>query len=296
MDCSNTRENAWLCHQRPVCFKFSGSQPNHGLTLNSAGPALDLNPGKQKWINTLAPAAILKNLPLSQKCAFLYNFVMAMFNPQKTDYIIKVIGLIQLKDVPAGKHQLFPTETRKFFEDLRGVKGVRVLMDGRYNPKHPTLEELLTYPVGSLGYCFATHMKNHNLAQDFYVVESAPTDFLWFDQRMKKIHDILHVVYNFGIEVEGELGLQAVMVAQTASAVPGFIVSGGLLNLTFSAPTKLPRALAEVSRGFNLGMESDAFLGFRFEDYWEQPLAVVRQAMGINSCRSENTDGAVKSA
>lgn len=218
----------------------------------------------------------------------MYNFVMAIANPEKTDYIINVIGLIQLKDAPPGKKPLLPTETSKFFRDFRTIKGVRELMDSRYNPMHPTLDELLKLPVGSLGHSFATHMKKNNFTQDFYVVESASTDFLWFDQRMKKIHDILHVVYDFGVEIEGELGLQAVMLSQTASAVPGLIVSGGLLNLTFSSPAKLPLGVAEVSRGFHLGMQSDPFIGFRFEDFWDQPLAVVREALGMEPWESDS--------
>lgn len=257
---------------------------------------MDLKPGKHKWIETLAPAEILKHLPLRQKCAFLYNFIMAIANPEKTDYIINVIGLIQLKDALPGKKPLLPTETSKFFDDFRTIKGVRELMDTRYNPKHPSLDELLKYPVGSLGHSFANHMKKNNFKQDFYVVESASTDFLWFDQRMKKIHDILHVVYDFGVEIQGELGLQAVMLSQTANAVPGLLVSGGLLNLTFRSPGKLPLGVAEVSRGFHLGMESDPFIGFRFEDFWDQPLAVVRGALGMHPWESENLIAEPKTA
>ena len=103
------------------------------------------------------------------------------------------------------------------------------------------LASLLLLPENSLGRIFAQHMIKNNLNPDFYPTLKIKKDEDYIIQRMRSIHDVLHVLTGFDTSQEGELGIQAFIMAQTASPF-SMIVIGAVIFFTPFGKKGIPSA------------------------------------------------------
>ena len=103
---------------------------------------------------------------------------------------------------------------------------------------------------------------------------------LFFVSRIRKTHDVWHVVTGFGTDLRGELGLQGFYWGQ--GLAPTWSVARGLLPPVFRRD--LPRArefFASMKAGYDAGRAAAPLLGVAWETCWADDLGALRRRYGI---------------
>jgi len=144
------------------------------------------------------------------------------------------------------------------------------------------LDDLDQLPAGTLGKTYAQHMMSNKLNPDFYEVIDITDDVTYFTMCMRETHDIWHVVSGFGIDVPGELGLQAFTLAQTYSPVSTVLVGGAMFLAPFKNLNSVSEIYNQVTKGWTLGSNAKTIFGTDWEKLWDKPLDQIRRDFNVN--------------
>jgi ubiquinone biosynthesis protein Coq4 len=164
---------------------------------------------------------------------------------------------------------------------LLAQPGLAALTAERWQPPRHSLEQLAAMPEGSLGRVYAQQLTALGLSPES-LTDATPieSDGDYLRHRLRQTHDIIHVLTGFGVDRDGELGVQAFNLAQNRSPLAVLLIFGGLLkSLQEDAP--LDSLLRALSSGFEMGLEAKFVMGSRFEDGWERPLTEWRRELGL---------------
>jgi len=100
-------------------------------------------------------------------------------------------------------------------ERMKAEPATRKCIEDRYMGPELDLDELVKHPRGSLGYAYAKVMKRLGYAAHFYPDRPSideETDYV--TMRVRKTHDLHHIVTGFSMIGPGELGVIAVTALQ----------------------------------------------------------------------------------
>ena len=100
-------------------------------------------------------------------------------------------------------------------ERMRQDPLARKCIEDRYLGPELDLDALVQYPRGSLGYTYAKVLKKLGYATHFYTDRKrvdAETDYV--TMRVRKTHDIHHIITGFSMQGGGELGVIAITALQ----------------------------------------------------------------------------------
>jgi ubiquinone biosynthesis protein Coq4 len=154
------------------------------------------------------------------------------------------------------------------------------LFEERYIAPTPDLEELLKLPEDSLGFAFASYLRELNFKPEFYPKLEVKDDASYFAMRIRQTHDIWHTVTGWFNDAGG-IKLAGFQVAQTRSPLLTMVSTGIILNTTKMNKdiTPIVRLLQE---GYDVGSQAKPFLAQKWEEAWEKPLAEWRSELNIN--------------
>ena len=158
--------------------------------------------------------------------------------------------------------------------------GARAIAE-RYRLPPVDLAALGALPEGTLGRTFADRMREMGLDPGALPRKSAADDVQYVRAHLYETHDLWHVVLGFGVDVAGELGVQAAYAAQNGGALPRLLITGGLLHGLVFARADWPARLAAVARGYDLARRAQPLFGVRWHELYEEPLARVRERLAI---------------
>jgi ubiquinone biosynthesis protein Coq4 len=153
--------------------------------------------------------------------------------------------------------------------------------------KRPTMgrvdfDSLLRLPEGTLGHTFATEMRARGLdPNDIQMKSDDGTARGYVFHHLRETHDIWHTVTGFDVDVAGELGLQAVYLAQFEAQLALIILALGFLNTAFFAMGDKDRRLDAIARGWQMGRRAEALFGVDWAARYATPLDQVRRELGI---------------
>lgn len=139
------------------------------------------------------------------------------------------------------------------------------------------LTELRRCRPGTLGERYAAMMDAKGLNPEFfeYIKVIDPASF--FILRLRKTHDLYHLITGFDTTVPGEIGLQGFYIAQLHTAVPLSIAVSGLLHVVSRRdPAMIKTAMQDFVSGYQSGLAAAKFHGVRWEDLWHTDLELVR--------------------
>ena len=147
-------------------------------------------------------------------------------------------------------------------------------------------EALLALPPGTLGRTYGEFMSREQISADGLVEasedwlrEDLPADRRWFADRLRDTHDLWHVVTGYSRDLIGEASLLAFTYAQTRNPGIGFIVAVAYLKARgINRPAR--RLLRE---GYRRGRRAAWLPGVEWEALLEQPLARVREQLGVGA-------------
>ena len=164
---------------------------------------------------------------------------------------------------------------------FRTVPGGAALMDERYPPLQPNLEQLSQLPEGSLGQRYARLITTLGYDPEFFRPRPITSEAQWLTQRVATTHDIHHVICGFGTAPQGESGVLAVTAAQIG--FPAYVLlstASQLASFRFQIERFEGISLA-ISHGQAIGHQARCLMASRWEEGWEKPVSVWRSELGI---------------
>lgn len=163
---------------------------------------------------------------------------------------------------------------------LKSIPAVAQIMAERYIAPVPDLKYLLSLPEDSLGYVYSSHMTEANFDPEFYRKVVIQDDFTYIVLRVRQTHDIWHTVTGFGVDVLGEISLQAFQLAQNRSPLSVMLMAGAILH-TIRISDNLNAVMQGIDRGYRMGFQAKPFLAQKWEEAWEKPLSEWRTQLGV---------------
>jgi ubiquinone biosynthesis protein COQ4 len=212
---------------------------------------------------------------------------------QNLDFLSTLKGVVTLLRDPTQTESVYDIEdglrhtkaTELAVEYVKSKPEVAVLFQERYLAPLVNLEDLLKLSPDSLGYVYATYIRDSGFDPNFYRLVKVEDDVSYFFLRMRQTHDIWHIVAGFSTDVFGELGLKAFELAQTHRTMSAMIIAGGLLSTLFKYPEQLDKLLDQIAIGYRLGAKAKPFFANKWEENWEKPLVEWRQELGIEATK-----------
>ncbi|MBD6620600.1 hypothetical protein FNW02_33740 [Komarekiella sp. 'clone 1'] len=149
---------------------------------------------------------------------------------------------------------------------------------------HPpiNLETLSQYSQGTFGREYAHHMQVNNLKP--LNISPELEDIARrnvFSLRYIVTHDIFHVLLGFDTSYAGEIGVLAFAAEQKYSKSLKISLLFATVLYPILAPQQIKTIFANLKKGRELGKKADFLLGYRFEDYWKEPINEVRKRLGL---------------
>ena len=205
------------------------------------------------------------------------------------DFLTTLKGAVMLLRDPSQTESVYDVEdglrhskaTQQAVDFVKSKPEIAQLIAERYTPPKVDIDALLKLPEGSLGYIYASYIKESGFDPNFYRQIEVEDDVSYVLLRMRQTHDIWHIVAGFTTDVTGELGLKAFELAQTHRTMAAVLLAGGLLSTLFKSPEDLDRLLDRIAVGYRMGTKTKPFLAQKWEDNWEKPLAVWRNELGV---------------
>ncbi len=163
---------------------------------------------------------------------------------------------------------------------VKAIPEARALMESRFMGPAIDLEALSQLSRGTLGHTYATVMKALDYDPNFFRQREIKTDEDWVTMRLRKTHDLVHLVTGFG-PTGGELGvlsIQAVQIGYPSSMLLQVASMGMALK---QQPERLPDVTQQAARGMGMAIQMKPLIAQRWEDGWDKPMGQWREDLNI---------------
>ena len=167
---------------------------------------------------------------------------------------------------------------------LRADPAIAPLVAERYWGPWPSQTELLALPAESLGHRYATWFANAGgqPLPDPVLAPGTDGDDTWLQQRVRRTHDVWHVVSGCPPSPAGEAALSAINVMQLRWPGSAMLLGADLLHRCLAGPADdEPDVGLTTAFGLKLGAVCAPLLAQRWEEGWQRPLAEWREQLGI---------------
>jgi ubiquinone biosynthesis protein Coq4 len=163
---------------------------------------------------------------------------------------------------------------------VRAIPEARAMMEARYIGPEVDLDALSQLPRGSLGHTYATVMQALGYDPNFYRRRPIETDGDWVTMRLRKSHDLFHLVTGFG-PTGGELGVLSIQAVQIGYPM-GVMLQVASTGLALKRqPEKLPYVTQQAARGMAMALQMKPLIAQRWEDGWNKPVQQWREELNI---------------
>ena len=183
-------------------------------------------------------------------------------------------------------HASYQIAIRKLYEDPDFAELIRT----RYNPTHAfDWPRMKTLPVGTLGrelYRFIDRPEVDDIAKFPGAndrLETSEEDYI--RMRLRRIHDVHHVICGYPATVLGELGISAYYVALVNSPLSAMLMGLGIIQTVIKNPAGLAELMNVLTEGWQNGVASKNFMGKKVEELWDRPLDELRAEWNVTPSR-----------
>lgn len=167
---------------------------------------------------------------------------------------------------------------------LRADPAIQPLLAERYWGPWPSPAELLDLPPDSLGHRYAIWFASAGgqLLPEPVLQPGTADEDAWLHQRLRRTHDLWHVVSGCPPTPAGEAALSAINVMQLRWPGSAMLVGADLMHRCLEGPTPgEPDIGVAVAYGLELGAICMPLLAQRWEQGWDRPLSQWREQLGI---------------
>ena len=182
------------------------------------------------------------------------------------------------------------TQMEECLAYMKQDQATSAMLVERYMGGDFDLEKLSKMPEGSLGWTYAKVMTAINYKPDFYRLRSVESDADYVINRVRKTHDLHHIMTGFSFDDFGENGVISVTVAQLA--YPGFMLIDIIsLMLSFFAGKDelgidIEYLFDLISAGIKMGRKAKPLFPVKWEEVFERPLEELREELNIQPVTS----------
>lgn len=170
---------------------------------------------------------------------------------------------------------------------MKASPEVAAILAERYIAPDHDLEALLHYPQDSLGYAYASYMKQAGF-QPLEPVMAIDSDINYVDYRWQQTHDIWHIMTGFDTSEIGEIGLQAFYLAQFQLPLSSLLIANSLISVTLFRPEFLSPMLEAIACGWEMGKRAKPLMAQKWEEAWERSVSSWRTDLNVQPVESEN--------
>ncbi|MCJ8282033.1 MAG: Coq4 family protein [Rivularia sp. ALOHA_DT_140] len=182
------------------------------------------------------------------------------------------------------------TQMEECLDFMKQDSTISAMLAERYMGADFDLEKLSKMPEGSLGWTYAKVMKAINYEPKFYRLRPVESDADYVINRVRKTHDLHHILTGFSFDDFGENGVISVTVAQIA--YPGFMLIDiiSLMLSFFSGKDELgiddEYLFNIISAGIKMGRKAKPLFPVKWEEVFERPLEELREELNIQPVNS----------
>lgn len=152
-------------------------------------------------------------------------------------------------------------------------------------------QSLAALPAGTLGRAYYDFMSTENLTADMLIEASqlrsdpaAIDDTVWFRERNREMHDLLHVVTGYGRDPLGEACLLGFSYAQTGQKGFAAIALFAARRISQARPGyPIRRAIFE---GYRRGRSAGWLIAADWETLLTEPVAAIREKFRVGPART----------
>jgi ubiquinone biosynthesis protein Coq4 len=165
------------------------------------------------------------------------------------------------------------------------------LVEERYVGEPYDLDSLLQLPPGSLGWTYAKVLSTLNYDPQFYRRREINSDIDYINQRVRKTHDLHHILTGFSFDDCGEFGVISVSIGQIQyPAYQLLCLLGSFLSFATNAPSKGTEApLAYnfdlITQGIRIARKAKPLFPVKFEEGLDRPIEEWRTELNIEPVR-----------
>lgn len=209
---------------------------------------------------------------------YLRGFYLAIrlfLRPEDLQTLIKLGNL--LTDLPAYSSAL---------SQLKADPEIKIMIETRYSPGIPTMDQLKLYPEESLGKAYYNQLSKYNLAPYVALPTKDMPENFYLRERSREIHDIIHTVLGLGITVEEEAQVNAFSMVKGATPFTTIIVVGAFLHFLFKRSSELPKLIQCVRKSWDMGTQMKSPFAIRWEEFMDRPINEVKKEMGFKALES----------
>ena len=163
---------------------------------------------------------------------------------------------------------------------VKGIPEALALMESRYLGPTIDLEALSHLSRGSLGHTYATVMNALGFDPNFFRQRDIVTDEDWVTMRLRKTHDLIHLITGFG-PTGGELGVLSIQTVQIGYPMCVVLQVSSLGLALKKQPQKLPEITQQMARGMAMALTMKPIIAQRWEDHWDKSVQEWRQELNI---------------
>lgn len=181
------------------------------------------------------------------------------------------------------------TQMGKCLAVMKEDPATSAMLAERYMGPDFDLEELSKMPKNSFGWTYATVMKAISYKPDFYRLRPIESEADYVINRVRKTHDLHHILTGFSFDNFGENGVISVTVAQIG--YPGWMLIDIIsLMLQFFVEEKelgVEYVFDLISAGIKMGRKAKPLFPVKWEEVFEQPLEELRTELNIEPVTSD---------
>ena len=163
---------------------------------------------------------------------------------------------------------------------VKGIPEAAALMESRYLGPSIDLDSLSHLSRGSLGHTYATVMNTLGYDPNFFRQREIVTDEDWVTMRLRKTHDLIHLITGFG-PTGGELGVLSIQSVQIGYPMSVLLQVSSLGLALKRQPQKLPDITQQMARGMAMALTMEPIIAQRWEDHWDKSVQEWRQELNI---------------
>jgi ubiquinone biosynthesis protein Coq4 len=222
-----------------------------------------------------------------------FRYIDTLATPENVDKLLTLVD--RVAGVGVETNNVFDIEDalrdspqmQKCLERVRQDPASSQLLEERYMGKEFDLEELLQLPRNSLGWTYAKLLKAMNYDPQFYRIREIHSDVDYITYRVRKTHDLHHVLTGFSFDDYGEVGVISVTVGQIG--YPAFVlidlISALLIYLSGKEKAGIENYLGYsfdlASQGIQIGRQAKPLFPVKWEEGLDRPLEEWRSELGI---------------
>ncbi|BAY15840.1 hypothetical protein NIES21_16610 [Anabaenopsis circularis NIES-21] len=222
-----------------------------------------------------------------------FKYINELATPENVDKLLSLVdmvagGRVDTQNIFDIEDALTDSEQMKrCLQVVRQNPDSAKLVDERYMGPEFDLETLLKLPEGSLGWTYARVLSAMNYDIGFYRLRKIESDVDYITHRVRKTHDLHHILTGFSFDDYGELGVISVTVGQIGYPAFTFIDLVGSL-LAFMAnqaregiDSPLEYNFDLVSQGIRIARQAKPLFPVKFEEGLERPIDEWRAELNI---------------